>query len=162
MKRYSFDTSAFIEPWHRHYPPELFGPLWKHIDDLAKRGVVVAQQAVSWEIQEKTDELAKWLEDREYFFRETTEQVQLRLREILKTHSRLLSATKNRSGADPLVIAQAQEINGSVVTYETWDENRRNIKIPEVCHDLGIPCITFVEFMKESGIKFDVKKRPRK
>lgn len=157
MKRYSFDTSAFIEPWTRHYPPRLFQPLWVRLDELGKTGTIIAARAVSWEIQSKTDELSKWLADRDHFFMEPVLEVQQRLREILRSHARLLSMAKNRSGADPWVIAQAQASAAAVVTYEQWDAKRKNIKIPEVCHDLNIKCLTFVEFMDECGLRFKLE-----
>ena len=157
MRTYSFDTSAFIEPWSRHYPLELFGPLWERLDELARDGIVVACEEVHYEIGKKTDSLASWFADRGHFFLEPTEPVQLAVKSILKSHPRLVSMAKNRSGADPWVIAQAQSINGAVVTYETWDPKRKNIKIPEVCHDLGLSCLTFIQFLQECGIKFGIQ-----
>ena len=81
------------------------------------------------------------------------------MRGILRTHPRLFSVTKNRSGADVWVIAQAKACEGAVVTYEHWDPKRKNIKIPEVCSDLDIRCLTFVEFLREAGIRFRISRR---
>lgn len=156
MKKFSFDTSAFIEPWRRHYPFDVAESLWKHLDTLGKSEVITAQQEVYEEIQNKDDDLARWMKTRKHFFSQPTEEVQNEVRTILKSHARLLSVTRNRSGADPWVIAQAKVINGAVVTYEVWDPKRKNMKIPEVCHDLGIRCLTFVDFLRECRIRLTV------
>ncbi len=155
MTTYSFDTSAFIEGL-RHYPFDVAESLWDHLDSLGKQRIVSAQQEVYEEVAKKHDALAVWLKARKYFFREPDEEIQSRVRSILKTHSRLLSLATNRSGADVWVIAQAGVDQGAVVSYEQWDPKRKNIKIPEVCSDLGIRCLTFVEFMRECGIKLQV------
>lgn len=155
MTTYSFDTSAFIEGL-RHYPFDVAESLWDHLDKLGQTGTVVAQQEVLEEIVKKHDGLSEWLKKRRHFFREPTDEVQICVRRILKTHPRLLSLAKNRSGADVWVIAQAQISQGAVVTYETWDPKRKNIKIPEVCSDLGVRCLTFVEFLRDRGIQLRV------
>ena len=116
MKLFSFDTSAFIEPWVRHYPFDVAEPLWEHLDRLAQAGTVLAQEEVYQEIRKKHDGLSKWLKSRQHFFREPSDDIQEYVREILRTHSRLLSVTKNRSGADVWVIAQARACEGAVVT----------------------------------------------
>ncbi len=117
---------------------------------------MVAQDEVYREIGKKHDELSAWLKSRKHFFREPTDEIQTCVRDILKTHSRLLSVTKNRSGADVWVIAQACTVHGAVVTYEQWDRKRKNVKIPDVCSALGVRCLTFVEFLRECGIKFRI------
>lgn len=50
MKTFSFDTSAFIEPWVRHYPFDIAASLWEHLDRLGETGTVVAQEEVYHEI----------------------------------------------------------------------------------------------------------------
>jgi hypothetical protein len=153
LKRYSFDTSAFIEPWTRHYPIDLVESLWDRLDSMGKKGLVTALTPVFWEIQEKHDGLYGWLSERKHLICEPIEEVQHIVRDILRTHRRLVSMAKNRSGADPWVIAHAKHIGGAVVTYETWDPRRKNIKIPEVCHDLNVECLTFVDFLRNAGIR---------
>lgn len=107
----------------------------------------------------KHDGLSKWLSSRKQFFREPTDEIQTCVRDILTTHSGLLSLTKNRSGADVWVIAQAKVSRGAVVTYEQWDPKRKNIKIPDVCNDLGVRCLTFVDFLRDCGIKFRIDRK---
>ena len=120
---------------------------------------MVASTEVYQEVRKKHDGLFQWLEPRQHFFRDPTDEVQGAVRDILRSHARLLSLAKNRSGADVWVIAQAKALGGSVVTYEVWDPKRKNIKIPEVCNDYGIKCLTFVDFLRKCGIKLRIAGR---
>lgn len=156
LKRFSFDTSAFIEPWRRHYPIDIAPSLWDRIDSLGKDGVVVAQEEVLLELQKIDDELLAWASDRQHLFVETTEEVQIAVRSIMQSHPDLVSAGKGRSGADPWVIAQAMVSNASVVTYETWNPKQKRVKIPKVCQLLGVRCLKFIDFMRECRIELKV------
>lgn len=157
MKGYSFDTSALIEPWTRHYPHDLMPSLWERIDELASGGVVCAQEQVGREIARMDDTLHEWTKGRDHLFRPSSSEVQSALTSIMASHPGLIGMTKNRSGADPWVIALAMCENSTVVTYEQWEEGSKKIKIPSVCKDLGVPCITFVEFMRRANIKLRVE-----
>jgi hypothetical protein len=60
--------------------------------------------------------------------------------------------------ADAYVIALAQIHGGTVVTQETTAAEKRNSKqthfIPDVCRDLGVPCINLLGLMRREGWKF--------
>ena len=52
--------------------------------------------------------------------------------------------------ADPYLISVAKVDGSIVVTNETMNRNPKR-KIPFVCQELGIPCMTFDEFMIHNG-----------
>lgn len=60
--------------------------------------------------------------------------------------------------ADAFVIALAQQRGGIVVTQETSAAEKNKPKrthfIPDVCRDLGVPCINLQGFMRREGWKF--------
>ncbi len=58
-----------------------------------------------------------------------------------------------RNKADPFVISLAKGKNATVVTGEIGGTEKRP-KIPYVCEDLKIPCITFAQLIKEEEWKF--------
>lgn len=154
MKRFCFDTSAFLEPWKTHYPPDIVRPLWDQIETFGKDGVVVAPEQVLRELSKYDDPLSSWAKDHAHIFKAPTEAVQRALRDVMRTHPGLVSIGKNRSGADPWVIAQARVSAAVVVTYEGPEPNRRQPKIPEVCLAYKIPCLTFVDFLRDVNIQF--------
>jgi len=61
---YSVDTSALIDLWVRYYPPDVFDTLWKHLDDLVRKGRLLAVDEVRRELEKKDDELYKWVKAR--------------------------------------------------------------------------------------------------
>src|ERR1019366_2064449 len=73
-----------------------------------------------------------------------------RVRSVLTSHPKLVGALKNRSGADPFVIAAAMEHSLVVVTGEAMGTESRP-RIPFVCSEVGVPCISFVELIKSEG-----------
>lgn len=60
--------------------------------------------------------------------------------------------------ADAYVIALAKLREGIVVTQETPAAEKRNPRrthfIPDVCRDLGIPCINLLGLMRREGWRF--------
>lgn len=71
-------------------------------------------------------------------------------------HKYLVDNTKQRSIADPWVIAHALNENACVVTKEekVTVPNTNRIKIPNVCENVGIRWINDFEFVVELNIQF--------
>ncbi len=102
--------------------------------------------------------MKEWIKDKPYLFKEITIEVQEHLRRIMANHGRLVDSIKQRSIADPWVIAFAITENAVVVTKQTPAGSiSRRIKIPDVCIALNIPWINDFEFAKEVGIRFTVQ-----
>ncbi len=53
--------------------------------------------------------------------------------------------------ADPFVIAVAQVHRCTVVSGEILSNSQTKIKIPNVCSDLGIRHINFLQLIREQG-----------
>ena len=63
-----FDTSAFIEPWVRLYPPDIFAPVWDKIEELAEAKVITAPADVLLELEKQKDDLHDWAKARPDLF----------------------------------------------------------------------------------------------
>lgn len=154
-RTYCLDTNVLIEPWNKYYSMELCPEYWDIIENLAKNQVVFCTFEVRREIEKVDDELFKWVGSRPYLFRDETPQVQHYLRQILAKFLRLVDTRKDRSMADPWVIAHAQAENAVVVTKES--RAPKKIKIPDVCMAFNIPWMNDFEFLSEIGVKFSAK-----
>ncbi len=155
MKKYCLDTNVFIEGWNRYYSMDLCPEYWVILDKLAKEGRIFSPIEVKREIDKSDDGLSKWIKTRHYIFRDIDMEVQKCLRKIMASHSRLVDSIKQRSIADPWVIAFAIVENAIVVTKETATGiDRKRIKIPDVCNALNVPWMNDFEFAKEVGIRF--------
>jgi hypothetical protein len=145
---FSFDTSAILDAWVRHYPPDVFPTIWSHMDDSAKSGEIVIVEEVFRELGKKDDTAFKWVKAREAMIAPIDGEIQKHLTEIMSKYHRLVDSRKNRSGGDPWVIALARTRGLTVVTAEKGTGNLAKPKIPDVCNDLGITCIEVVEFFR--------------
>lgn len=153
---YSFDTSAFLNSWNRYYPPDLFPSLWERFDDLIKSGNIIATEEVLIELERKDDDIYRWALDRRQMFVPMYGDIQQAAISILAQYPRLIDNRRNRSGADPFVIAlaQIQMEDCAVVTYETHSDSQNRPRIPDVCAALGIRCINVRQLIQEQGWRF--------
>jgi len=70
---------------------------------------------------------------------------------------KLIDTRKNRSGADPFVIALAKVEGCGVVTGEKPTNHPERPKIPDVCRAIGIPCINILQLCREQKWVFDLR-----
>ena len=151
---YSIDASALIETWFRDFPPDLFPNVWIKIEKLIDDGVLVASEEVLYEIEKKHDELYEWCLKHMDMFIGIDEKTQEVVREILKNHKKLIDTRKNRSGADPFVIALAIINNLSVITLETESSKPDRPRIPDVCKAFNIRYLNLIDLFRMQGWKF--------
>lgn len=150
---FSIDTSALVDAWVRHYPPDVFPAVWSLMDSATRNGDILAIDEVARELERKDDDLLKWVKEREHMIVPIDADIQRRVVEIMSNHGRLVDSRKNRSGCDPWVIALAQERQLTVVTAEKASGNLVKPKIPDVCQVLGVPCIEVIELFRRQGWK---------
>lgn len=151
---YCLDTSALITGWRDTYPVDLFPRLWVNVEALIDdERRAVAPDEVLDELARKEDDLAAWARDREGMFLPLESEVQEATREILATHPRLVDTVRGRGRADPFVIAVARVRGIAVVTAEGRGSETRP-KIPDVCEDYGVPCMTLLDLIRTEGWAF--------
>ncbi len=167
MKKLNFyviDTSSLID-FNIRYPMDVFPNLWNKVEDLIKRGMLIAPKEVFNEIAVGDDALKRWAKKQKRFFKELDKsQIQI-VKDILKQYPSLAKPSKEGPNADPFIIALVlslvkdpqQTLSPSVkkriiVTEEQLRGNA--IKIPFVCKSYGIDCINIVEMFRSEGWKF--------
>jgi hypothetical protein len=146
--KYSIDTSALIEAWIRLYPPIVFPSIWQKLEEIIVNGDLRATEEVLHEIEKKEDQLHKWAKGNSQLFVPLDGNIQITVADILAKHPRLVDERKNRSQADPFVIALALNNTVTVVTLEQ-SKNLNKPRIPDVCSAMNIKCITLVEMFIE-------------
>ncbi len=147
--KYSVDTSAIIEGWIRDFPPDVAPHAWMQIEESIDDGVLVASEEVLIELEKKHDTVYEWACKRKHMFIPTDEKIQEVVRSILRDYSTLVDTRRNRSGADPFVIALALVKRLSVVTEENLSDSIGKPRIPNVCEALGIRWLNMVELFRE-------------
>jgi Domain of unknown function (DUF4411) len=123
------------------------------MDRAAQAGILRVSEEVVKELEKKDDGAADWIKERAHMIVATDVPIQEKVREILKAHSRLVNAGKNRSGGDPFVIAVALTNRYSVITAEISTGNAARPKIPDVCAAMGITSCSLLDFVRAQGWK---------
>ncbi|HUT61305.1 MAG TPA: DUF4411 family protein [Phycisphaerae bacterium] len=154
--RYSIDTSAILDGWRRHYPPEAFPALWDRIHDLIEAGDLIATEEVLYELEKQDDDVYAWALANRSIFYSIDPRTQVAVSQILRDHPRLVDTRKNRSGADPFVIALAKVQDCVVVTGEPPTNNPDRPNIPDVCRAMGVRCISLLQLVLEQRWVFEV------
>tara|TARA_R110002096_G_scaffold153285_6_gene316984 strand:- start:256 stop:759 length:504 start_codon:yes stop_codon:yes gene_type:complete len=159
---YCLDANVLIQAWQKYYSPALCPDYWKVLDELGTEGKIFICQEVYDEIVKTEDELSKWLKSSNIPVRKTSESVIRNLKEIYKTptHLKLVDNTKNRSLADPWIIAHAMDFDSVVVTKEekVTQVNSTKVKIPNVCDNMGVRWINDFEFVQELSFTFSCQR----
>ena len=158
MTTYCIDTSALIHAWRRAYPIRNFPLFWDRIDDLIEAGRLISSIEVLKELGKRDDDLYEWGNKRkDMFFDIEGDDLQIRLTEILERYPRLVDTRKNRSAADPFVIAVASLDGPSfvVVTQEGPTNKIDKPHIPDVCATENLECITILELIIREDWRFE-------
>jgi uncharacterized protein DUF4411 len=151
---YCIDTSALLDGWERWYPPEIFPSLWKRLAALIKEGKLIAPEDVLIELKKKDDDLTKWVKAQAGLFQPLDIPTQEALREVMGSFERLVNTQKDRSTADPVVIALAKARGFAVVTGEKPSGNPSRPKIPDVCESFSIRHLNLTMLIRENGWTF--------
>jgi len=157
-EEYAVDTSGLIHGWNK-YPPKIFESLWKNIEEMINDGKIIAPEEVKNELGVGGDDLFDWCKNFPDFFLKIEADVQMSVTNLLKNpeHRKLLNLkTPSIYCADVWVIATAQTKNLIVIHEEnllTSPSPYKN-KIPNVCNDLKISHLSFLEFVEVQNWKF--------
>ena len=152
--KYVFDSGPFIQM--KEYPPDIFTGLWVKFDQLIGRGEIISCSEVYKEIAEYDDQIGKWAQGNKGLFLKPDINEQKIAREVLQKFPNLVNQNKavltGKPIADPFVIAQAKTRNCHLVSTEKSKPNAH--KIPNVCHDFGIPHLNLFDFFRSEGWTF--------
>lgn len=152
---YCIDTSALMDAWVRWYPKEVFPTLWERVDALIEAGRLISSEEVLQDLERKEgDTLHKWAKERHDLFLPLDDGIQTCALQIMASHPQLVDGRTGKSFADPWVIATAHTNDCVVVTGEKPTGSPRRPKIPDVCRNMQIHCIGFVELIRQEMWRF--------
>lgn len=155
---YSIDTSSLMD-WHdRYFPVDIFVGLVGRMDALVGAGLLLAPALVKEEIDKMGSQgLKAWTDGHKSLFVKTGDLL-APAQAIQGQFPELLDPKSEYEEADAYVIALAQVRGGIVITGETSASEKNKPKrkhyIPDVCRDLGIPCINLLGLMRREAWKF--------
>jgi len=150
---YSLDTSFFMDWQARYYPLDLFPTLEKNLVDMIASGTCGAVELVKEEIDAVgTPGLRSWASNHSGLFLPLAPEVQIEAAAIEASYPELMDPKGLNESADAYVIALAKTKSWIVVSQETSVQEkhhpRQSYFIPDVCRDLGIPCVNLLGMMR--------------
>ena len=156
---YSLDTSVFMDWQARYYPPDIFTSLVGRIEGLIDAGQCSAVELVKEEIDAVgTPALRAWTKKHPALFVTLDPLVQVEAATIESKYPDLMDPKSLHQSADAYVVALAKVKGGIVVSQETSAAEKKSTKrthyIPDVCRDLGIPCINLLGLMRREHWTF--------
>lgn len=152
---YSVDTSALMEWQARYYPTDIFTSIPDKIGALIAERRLLSAELVKEELGSVgTAELVAWGDAHSDIWVPTADLLAAAL-EIQNRFPGLRDPRAEFEEADAYVIALARLRDGIVVTQETSAAEKRNPKrthfVPDVCRELGLPCISILGLMRREG-----------
>ena len=158
-KKYCLDTNVLIEAWQKYYSPKFCPDYWNVLNDFGAQGIIFLPEMVFKEITRTDDDLSKWLKKSSIPEYKIDGHVTECLRKIYANnpeHEKLVDNTRQRSLADPWVIAHALKEGAILVTKEEkiTAANTTKIKIPNVCDNMGVLWINDFQLVEELNIRF--------
>lgn len=156
---YSVDTSALMDWQARFYPTDVFIGLKAQIERLIANGKLRAPEIVREELDAVgTPALKSWAKNQAGLFVPLDPQLQHETKDIQARYPELADVRSGHESADPWVIALARLRGWTVVSQETSASEKRkppkSYYIPDVCRDLGVPCINLLGLMRKEGWTF--------
>ena len=132
----------------------MFPSLWTKIEAGVSAGTIFTLDMVYDELQatgKKDDRLAKWIKDARAanpkFVLDSTADIQT-------VAQGLINKYKLKSNADPFLIAAAQKHKLTVVCHEKLMKQNEKPRVPNLCQELGVPCITLLEMIQQNNWVF--------
>lgn len=158
-QKYCLDANVLIQAWQKYYSPSLCPDYWNVLNKLGEAGRIFLPQNVFEEITRTEDNLTEWLKNSKLPIFAIDGNVAKCLKQIYDAnplHQYLVDNTKQRSLADPWVIAHALKENACVVTKEekVTTPNTTRIKIPNVCDNMNIKWINDFQLLAELNVRF--------
>jgi hypothetical protein len=154
--RYSLDTSALVTAWSRNYPPDVFGPVWDHMDTIIHQGIVRASREVLTELEKQDDDLYRWCKVREDdLFIDLIEELQDAVTALVAKYPKLVATGRNK--ADPFVIALATLSKPPliIVTEEgPLSGSPKRPNIPYICNNEGLISQPLITLIRDTAFKF--------
>lgn len=158
------DANCFIQAKNSYYGFDFCPGYWQWIDDQNQLGVVFSLDRISDELTGMQDELSQWAKQKDDTFFLPVDAP------TLVSYQQIVTWANNEGymqrvldeffrGADPFLVAHALAHGHTIVTHERIVNTgqRNKIKIPAVCQQFSVPCVTLFELLRSTGAKLDLR-----
>ena len=154
---YCIDTNVIVsflsESDDEYYGADIFPGHWRQIESLIASSEIIAPRQVERELEghaKKRSQVGFWLVRHRYMFRDIQCDEQLQLAKQIVNRYPAYAKTMNYLG-DLEVMTLAGALGLKVITLELPEQQsgQKRPKIPNVCKEFGIGCLSVAGFLRE-------------
>lgn len=158
--KYLLDSNTYIQAKNQYYDMGFCPAYWDWLDSMFASGEIGSIEFIGKELKDGNDDLAAWAKNRnEHFIKHEDNETQAvfsKIANYVMTHD---FDPANRDNflqkGDPWLIAKAQTLGATLVTQEARvSPNTRKVKIPNICMEFNVPCITVFEMLRRLKPQF--------
>jgi hypothetical protein len=151
--KYTIDTCSFTA-LNRVYPFDVVPGAWDALGEMADSGIINSSYEILLELEVQDDGVFEWARNHKQIFLPLESDIQNKATEILRNYPNILDIKQSKSSADPFLIATAIVTSCKVVTEEKpTGLGSKKIKIPDVCRQINLECISLLDMMRAEGVK---------
>lgn len=157
---YLLDANTYIHAKNLYYSFDFCPAYWDWLDKQCAVGKIASIDMVANELVSGNDELVTWVKSRpEHFLlcddAETQSLVGTIAQDLMQGHYNQQNRDNFLAGADPWIIAKAKVIGATVVSHESKiTQQGKKIKVPNVCQQYGVECISTFELLRKLKARF--------
>lgn len=155
---YLLDTNVFISAKNSHYGFDFHPGFWDWLIYANAEGRVFSIQRVYAEICIQEDNLTKWARGRkDGFFLDAPYDIDIQLKPVSDYIKGRFGQRERRNfvkGADYYLIGHALVKNFKVVTHEIYKRSKGKVKIPQICQEFGVECLTPFDMLRQENARF--------
>ena len=156
---YLLDNNVFINAKNYYYGFDFHPGFWDWLIQANAERRVFSLQRVYDEICRQEDNLRRWASDhKDGLFLGSPEDFEYHLELItnyLKTGNfKSIAIQEFLDSADCYLIAYALAMQFKVVTHEGPKSRKGKIKIPPICQEFGVECLTPFDMLRQENARF--------
>lgn len=164
--KYCIDANVFITAWYTTYPPRMFPTLYRKMEPVMRDRAIIIKPVFDeienfstseGRIPEEEKPVRTWLTDKVGVEATAIDAQVARLSLELQGKYKVGPTTRGAGRQDITLIAYASLNEHTVVSLESEQAQKpkklSNYKIPLICEEEGVECITFVDFLDECEIQ---------
>jgi len=159
MTTYLLDSNIFIQAKNLHYGLDFCPAFWQWLDEAHAAGAVCSIDSVRTELIAGNDDLSAWAQQRPgtFFVSPSAATVpSLQVTSVWASNSGYEPAAVSTflQVADYYLVAQALELQCTVVTHEVVSNGTRRIKIPNACLGMNVRYVTPFAMLRAEKARF--------
>lgn len=139
------DANVFIYAQRDYYPPERVPEFWEWLAYQGEIGNIKVPLPIWEEVRPHDEVLLEWMQANRDDLILDPDNSDALVPTVLDAYAPDLTDSElEQIGQDPFLIAAGLSFGATIVSKEGSKPStrRQNRRVPDICNDLGVPCIT--------------------